>query len=61
MFIYQPNILLQEIKSLAPSPNWLVYFNKAYDSMSMRQSSEVTLKKGISLALTLQKVITCVE
>ena len=53
MFIYQPNILLQEIKSLAPSPNWLVYFNKAYDSMSMRQSSEVTLKKGISLALTL--------
>jgi len=45
----------KESSSFQP-PNWLQYFNKAYDCMSMRQASEPILKKGISLALTLQKV-----
>ena len=38
------------------SPKWLRCFNEAYDCMSMRQPSEKYLKKGISLAISLQKV-----
>lgn len=39
--------------------HWLKYFNKAYDCMGMPSEASLkkgNLKKGISLALSLQKV-----
>ncbi len=37
-------------------PQWANCFNKAYDCIGMKQSSEDLLKRGVSIALGLQKV-----
>lgn len=38
-------------------PTWIKFFNDGYDCLGMKSSAEAVLKRGIALALSLQRAI----